>query len=425
MLTREQNEALTRVEGEAPMGRLMRKWAWIPFAIPSQIKVGEAPLKVRLLGEDFVAWRAPDGRIGFIDRDCPHRGASMALARNEGCVLRCIFHGWTVDVSGKVVEALTHQPDPEAFAARVKVNHYPVREAGGLVWVWLGGEPVAEFPKLPFFELPEGHVWMTVTKAACNWLQGVEASLDSAHVGTLHKSWVPRQTEFDIRAYGSTRKANFLQALAPRYEVDRTPWGMSAIALREMPDGSNHLRATQYVAPYINMVPRAPYGNGSLFIAVPVDDENHLLFFGFFSRQDQIGLDTPRVAAMVTNGRFVLEDYAPVKAGREDNYGQDRELMAQGHHSGFGENLLVEDMVTQISMGPIRDRTRDHLSSSDVAIVQARLLLLQALRNDAEGRHPLAPADPRYLMEDAMPVDALAPPDSEWRKVLAGQRQTA
>ena len=418
MLTAAQNEALTRVTGDAPMARLLRRWAWIPFAISSQIKVGEAPLKVRLLGEDFVAWRAPDGRLGFIAQACPHRGASMALARNEGCVLRCIFHGWAIDVSGKVVEAATHQPDPEAFAAKVKVKHYPVREAGGLVWVWLGGEPMAEFPKLPFTEIPVDQVFMTVTRSACNWLQGVEASLDSAHVGTLHKSWVPRQAEFDRRAYGATRKTNLLGALAPRYEVERTPWGMSAVALRELPDGSNHMRATQYVAPFINIVPRAPYGNGSIFIAVPVDDENHLIFFGFFSEQEPMGPEASRLQAMIGDERLVPEDFAPFKGDRQNNYGQDRRLMAQGHHSGFGDNLLQEDIVTQVSMGPIVDRTQEHLSSSDVAIVQARMLLLQALKNDADGLHPLAPNDGRFLSREAMPVDAVAPPNAEWRKVL-------
>ena len=91
MLTAAQNDALTRVEGDAPMARLLRGWTWIPFALPSQIQPGDAPFKVRLLGENYVAWRAPDGRLGFIDERCPHRGVSMALARNEGCVLRCIF----------------------------------------------------------------------------------------------------------------------------------------------------------------------------------------------------------------------------------------------------------------------------------------------------------------------------------------------
>jgi len=317
MLTAAQNEQLTRVTGDAPMGRLMRNWAWIPFAVPTQLKPLDAPMKVRLLGTDYVAWRAPDGRVGFIAEACPHRRASMALARNEGCILRCIFHGWAIDVSGKVVEAPTHQPDPEAFAARVKVKHYPTHEAGDLVWVWLGeGEP-PPFPALPFTEVPEGQVWISVTKSECNWLQGVEAALDSAHVGVLHASWVQQINE---RGNGGTAGQTVLAAKAPRYEVERTPWGLSAIALRDLPDGGAFMRVTQYVAPYIGIVPRAPYGNGSIFIAVPVDDENHLLFFGYFSQQRPVNEGSPRIQSLVGDGRLVKEDFAPLKGDRETNW---------------------------------------------------------------------------------------------------------
>jgi len=149
MLTTEQNENLTRVEGNAPMGALLRSWTWFPFAISTQIVAGEAPTKVRLLGVDYVAFRTTDGQVGFIDEACPHRGVSMALARNEGCMLRCIFHGWAVNASGNVVEAPTHHGDKEAFLKGIHVRHYPVREQGGLVWVWLGDLPAAEFPDLP------------------------------------------------------------------------------------------------------------------------------------------------------------------------------------------------------------------------------------------------------------------------------------
>ena len=120
------------------MGALMREHYWIPAALPAQLVADGAPVRVRLLGRDYVAFRATDGRIGFFDEGCPHRGTSLVLARNEECGLRCIFHGWKIDVAGTVVDVPTHSPNPEAFAAKVPVAHYPTHEGGGIVWVWLG-----------------------------------------------------------------------------------------------------------------------------------------------------------------------------------------------------------------------------------------------------------------------------------------------
>lgn len=414
MLSAEQNANLTRVESGAPMGELLRSWAWFPFAISTQIAPGAAPLRVRLLGTDYVAFRTSDGQVGFIDEACPHRGVSMALARNEGCALRCIFHGWAVDASGKVVEAPTHHGDKASFLKGIRTRHYPVREAGGLIWVWLGELPAAAFPALPFFQLPEDHVWMTVTKVDCNWLQGVEGALDSAHVGTLHQSWVPRLAASTSAAGGTIALA--LKGTAPRYEIERTPFGLSATALRTLSDDSTYVRTTQYVAPFVNLVPGSGHNEGSIFIGVPVDDAHHLLFFGYFSEQLVLGEETPRVQALIGNDRIDRHDFAPFKGSREDNWGQDRAAMAAGHFTGFTDNLLEEDIVVQVSMGAIADRTREHPSSSDVAIVQARMLLLRALRNHQEGTPPLAPHHGGWSGDDALPIDRVVAAGEDWRR---------
>src|SRR5437879_3874356 len=138
MLTHEQNERMARVEGDAPMGVLMRESSWVPAALSVQLAPDGPPRRVRLLGRDYVAFRDTNGAVGFLDEGCPHRNASLVLARNEECGLRCIFHGWKVDVTGQVVEAPTHTPNPEAFAAKIQTRRYPTAEGGGMVWVWLG-----------------------------------------------------------------------------------------------------------------------------------------------------------------------------------------------------------------------------------------------------------------------------------------------
>jgi phenylpropionate dioxygenase-like ring-hydroxylating dioxygenase large terminal subunit len=419
MLTQSQNELLTRVEGEAPMGSLIRRWAWIPFALPTQLKPFDAPLKVRLLGSDYVAWRAPDGKIGFIDQACPHRRVSMALARNEGCILRCIFHGWAVDTSGKVVEAPSHHPDPEQFAASVKVNHYPTFEAADMAWVYLGqGEPPPR-PRLPMTELPDGQVWTTLTVGNCNWFQGVEGSLDSAHLSALHASWIPKLSPRTKDGQERTGADTVIMtADPPVYDVRRTPWGLTASALRKTRKGMTHLRANQFVAPFITIIPAFPYGTYNFFAIVPIDDTRHLFFNGFFSQKNRVDEHGPTVQQLIGNGRCVKENFAPLAGGPEVNFGQDRTAMANGHYSGFPNNLVEEDMVVQASMGPITDRTKEHLSSSDVALVQARMLMLRALKNEAEGKHPLSPSGGEYYHDDPMPIDAMVASDEDWSELL-------
>jgi phthalate 4,5-dioxygenase oxygenase subunit len=416
MLTREQNERLTRIEGDAPMGVLMREHCWIPALLSSQLEPDGAPRRVRLVGTDYVAFRDSDGRVGFLDEGCPHRNASLVLARNEQCGLRCIFHGWKIDVTGQVVEAPTHSPNPEAFAAKITARRYPTVEGGGLVWVWLGEREAPPFPHLPFTVLPDDHVWVTATNCACNWLQGVEATLDSSHIGTLHHAYISSYSEADV---ASTIGLS-LGALAPRYEVDRTSYGLDAIAVRPLDDGSAYVRTTKYVLPFVSLVPGSPGSTGAdvdgvIFIVSPVDDTHHVLFFGFWSNARPIeqGAEVgvpPSHRSIVGDRPFDKDDFGGFSGGRDDNWGQDREAMRRGHFSGFTGNLLQEDTVTQVSMGPIVDRTKEHLSSSDVAIIHARRVLLDALDNVAAGRPPVGARVPADHL-DVVPTDVVVAPD--------------
>jgi phthalate 4,5-dioxygenase oxygenase subunit len=407
VLTKEQNELLTRIEGDAPMGVLMREHCWIPALLSVQLEADGAPRRVRLVGRDYVAFRDTNGRVGFLDEGCPHRNASLVLARNEECGLRCIFHGWKVDVTGQVVDAPTHSPNPEAFAAKIKTRRYPVVEGGGLIWVWLGEREPLPFPHLPFTLLPDSHVWVTATKCACNWLQGVEATL----------AYITAYSKADT---GSTIK-NSLDARAPRYDVEHTSYGLDAIALRPLADGSCYVRTTKYVLPFISLVPGSPGSaggdvDGVIFIVSPVDDTHHLLFFGFWSVNREINdglyLGVPSAQQSIVGDRpFDVNDFGGFSGGRDENWGQDREAMRNGHFSGFTGNLLQEDTVTQVSMGPIVDRTNEHLSSSDVAVIHARRVLLQALENIAAGRAPVGTAPPQDHL-DVIPTDLVLPPDA-------------
>ena len=280
MVTREENELLTRLEGDAPMGRLMRDNYWIPFALSAHLVHGDAPMPVRLFGENYVAFRAEDGRVGFLDELCPHRRSSLLLGRIEGNAVRCIYHGWKIDVSGCVVECPNQALRPERFAANVHVDHFPVHEAGGVAWVWLGDADTPPlFPELPFVG-DDVHSFWCVSRVPCNWLQGVEGTIDSAHVGVLHHTWLSESAK--VEGYGNLGLAI---NQSPTYETEAAPHGLRAAALRRTDDGRTYVRITEYLMPLVTVVPvgRGRPRDGSMFVFAPVDDTHHLLFYGYFA----------------------------------------------------------------------------------------------------------------------------------------------
>jgi phthalate 4,5-dioxygenase len=189
MLTKEQNELLTRIEPGSVMGGMLREY-WVPACRAAKLERGGAPERIRLFGENFVAFRVPDGELGFFAEGCPHRCASLALARVEPGGIRCIFHGWKFDVEGRCIDMPTAPPElREQTAAKVPVRRFPVREAGGIVWVYLGKQQTPPpFPDYEFTHLPDAQVYPMRALINCNWLQGLEALLDSAHVSYLHIS---------------------------------------------------------------------------------------------------------------------------------------------------------------------------------------------------------------------------------------------
>jgi nitrite reductase/ring-hydroxylating ferredoxin subunit len=418
MVTSAENELLTRVEGEAPMGHLMRANYWFPFAISSHLLAGASPLAVRLLGENYAAFRAEDGRVGFFDELCPHRRASLLLGRLEGNGVRCIYHGWKLDVSGCVVEAPTQTVRAERFAASIKVVHFPVHEAGGLAWVWLGDGDPPSFPDLPFSDSRVPHRWWTVSRMPSNWLQGLEGTIDSAHVGVLHQTWHRVTAEM-------AKHANLAMALdqAPTYETELTSYGMRAAALRARADGHTYARVTEHLMPFVTVttVGRAKPRDGAVFVISPVDDTNHLLFFGAFA---DTPLETPEAQpGFVAPGELPdPSDFAGSSGDRLNAWGQDRRLLDDGHFTGFARNLLEEDAAVQTSMGPIVDRTEEHLSSGDLAVAQLRRMLLQAVED--RRNQSLPPGSARSETSVQMPnaLEGVLDDGERWQDLLLSQQ---
>jgi nitrite reductase/ring-hydroxylating ferredoxin subunit len=401
----EDNERLTRVTGDAPMARLLRENYWMPFARSEALKHGDAPMRVRLVGIDLVAFRGADGSVGLMNEYCPHRRASLALGRVEGCSLRCIYHGWRMDAQGRVVEVPSEGERSDLFASRVKVERRIAREGGGLVWAWLGQSEPPPLPPLPFLDAPAESRWTARAVVKCNWLQNLEGTQDSVHLNWLHQGF----------------HSSVVQTLtqAPRYEIEETAYGLRTAAIRASDDPSKvHLRVAEYIAPFYSFSPsRQPMipGDNACFIMVPVDDETHLMFFCLWDEKGPlVGLET------ITYPGLDPDDLLKGDFTRENNWGQDRAAMAEGHFSGYTTSLLHEDLGVQMSMGAIPDRTKEVLCSTDLAVVRTRSFLLDLLDRQQAG-DAIDGALAGYRADGHLPFSYAAGQEMDWRE--GGRRQ--
>ncbi|MGD9942806.1 MAG: Rieske 2Fe-2S domain-containing protein [Burkholderiaceae bacterium] len=403
MLNNEQNELLTRVEGSAPMGRMLRENYWVPAIKSGAVVAGGAPVRVRLLGSNYVLFRTTDGRLGCVDERCPHRGVSLALARNEGDALRCIFHGWAFTTEGNPVEVPTQVTAPERFAKSVKTNRYHARDAGGMIWLWLGapaGVSEPSFPDFEFLQLPLDQISIRMARIPANWFQGVEANQDSSHVGILHKNFVKGLGNLELMAKNPR----------PVYDVKRTRYGHQAATLRDLDDGRIYLRLTEYVMPWYSFVTPIDMDHSEriLIIAVPVDDTHMNLIY--------VRYDTER-AVSGDHYHQVLEtqDLSSIFAGEATNWGQDRAAMLNDDNfSGF-HNLVLEDVAVQLSMGAIADRAAEQLCSGDRAIVMARQIMVGAVTDYLAGKVPDSGHLEPGVLAGVRTRASFLPPGADWQ----------
>jgi phthalate 4,5-dioxygenase len=385
MLTAAENELLARTGAGTVMGNYLREF-WTPAVRAASLEADGAPARVRLFGRNYVAFRVTDGRIGFFDEECPHRCVSLSLARNEDNALRCLFHGWKIDVSGRLVEAPSEPPErQESFCANVKINHYPTREAGGLIWVYLGTRAVPpSFFDFEFARLPERQVDIRRAVLRCNWLQGFEGTLDTVHAGILHVGWTADPARRWEGAQGA--ELHVLSRKVPSATIEFQPrrYGFREGALRSMPDGSCYARIRDVVLPYYSFIPTPGGAACFVTIVVPIDDETHMQWYIIYDPVKPIA-EAARARLMAdTSGD--RDDFASDLGGWHNRWSQNRALMKTGHWTGIARPLPFEDFAVQEAMGPIMDRTREQLGSSDVTIVRTRRLLLEAARSFAEGK---------------------------------------
>jgi hypothetical protein len=246
----------------------------------------------------------------------------------------------------------------------------------------------------------------------CNWLQGLEGTIDSVHAGMLHRTWIELAATL-------AEHANMNFALeAPTYETEFTSYGMRAAAIRATSDGRSYVRVTEHFSPFVTVIPVGATleRTGSVFVVTPVDDTNHLLFFGTFGDSPHSAVPLHQIAMQSPD--YVPEndlDFAGLRGDRSNAWGQDRELMASGHFTGIGRSLLEEDAIVQTSMGPIVDRSKETLSSSDVAVAQNRRLLLDAIAAGEAGELPPGSARSAEPVRVPNGMELLVDADQSWR----------
>jgi len=412
MLSREDNELLCRVGPGTPMGEMFRRY-WIPAVLSREIPEPDSPpVRVRLLGEDLVAFRDSLGRVGLLDEHCSHRRASLFYGRNEECGLRCIYHGWKYDVEGTILDTPA-EPLESMMKHHVKHPAYPCREINGLVLTYMG--PRDTMPLVPNFAwltAPADHVeigdkyWNEN-----NWLQGVEGDCDSSHIDYLH-----RRAGMATRTLGDTMQLapGFGEAL--HFEVEREPWGLKVAAIRYVGDTHKYVRTNMFVPPCIGIPPTSRMVKGIVdgFHAVyqiPADDYNT------WRIDVNVKVSGPLGHSGGGNGRRreVGPDWKKV-ANSANEYLLDREKQRTRVYCGVDFGNHTQDACVTESMGQISDRTLEHLGVCDAQPIAMREFLLGALRAMEQGKDPpgIAFEPARNPYADIFTVNATVPLDVRW-----------
>jgi len=441
-----QNELITRIGPGTPCGDLMRRY-WQPVALLDEFDprldpaFEHRPLKpVRLLGQDFVLFRDAAGRWGLLDRDCPHRGADLKYARHEGDGIRCPFHGWKFDATGRCLETPA-EPAGSTLCRRVRQRSYPLRIAAGVIFAWLGPEDVTppELPAFDCFVAPPTHSFAFKGLWRCNWLQAFEVGIDPAHTSFLHRMLDEGEGE-DV--YGRQFRAPSVG------EVDGTRWPMTKImrefcspeirheevapgltritTLRRIDDAHTHVRVTHAAFPHTFVIPLSETVTITQ-MHVPIDDTHTWWYSLFTSFDTPLDKEKMRAQRMVNT---VLPDWSP-RMGAHNDWGFSPEEQRTRTYLGMGEaDINVHDQWAVESMGPIQDRTREHLGTTDKVIIANRRMLLKAIETVRAGGTPPMALDAAAAASLTGPdtIDCIAPSqgwESFWREQAAAKRDGA
>ena len=423
MLSVEDNQRITRVGPGTEMGNLMRQY-WIPFLQSKDVEIDGQPYRIKLLGEDLVAYRGSDGLVGLVDHACPHRGAPMVFGRNEKGGLRCVYHGWKFDTTGRCHD-MPAEPENSPMVDRVKIKSYPVRERNGILWAYMGNETIENMPSLPNVEwnlVPVENVAISMRIQECNWLQALEGEIDSAHAAILHGR---------VDASGSIDQWKQAKDLSPKFECVTHDAGVSIGSRRKVGNNQNYIRVNQFLMPFWTFVPPfSQYPELSGHAWVPMDDEHTLCVMFSYHPTQPLYEKTRKIfneghagreSAHASQGSFlsfpVTTPYRNYwsKFNRSNAYQFSYESQVDKFNSGM-PGLWIQDAACQSGVAAIYDRSKEHLGTTDTGIAMTRRLLLQSLKKlTSEGLKPPSSIDPNKLMFRAISI--LVPEGGDWQSL--------
>jgi phthalate 4,5-dioxygenase len=440
MLSAEQNRRLTQVSSGTPGGNLLRSY-WQPIALLDEFDpeldatMAMRPVKpVQLLGQDFVLFKDDAGRFGLLDRDCPHRGADLSYGRREAQGLRCPFHGWMFDITGRCLET-PGEPQGSKLCERIQQRSYPVVEKNGILFAYLG--PTSEqqapppFAALDCFVAPSTHVFAFKGLLECNWVQALEVGIDPAHASFLHRFFDDEDLsqsygrQFRGASAGTDIPMTRLlrEFVSPQIDVQPTPYGMRLTALREIGTDQVHVRVTNQLFPQAFVIPLSAEVTITQW-HVPIDDERsywYALFTSFTTPINKQQMRDQRLAL------YTLPNYQP-RVGKHNRYGFNASEQAKQTYTGMGADINVHDQWAVESPGAIQDRTREHLGTTDKAIIAFRRQLFKAMESVENNVTP-----PMVLSQEAadqmhgpITVDTIAAKQSwqqDWLQVDTDRRQ--
>ena len=278
MLTAEENDILTQTDAGMPMGEYFRRF-WQPVALSEELPDPDGePLRVTVMGEHLVAFRDTEGRIGLMDRVCPHRGADMFFGRNEECGLRCVYHGWKFDVNGKAMD-LPNVPPGVRHHETVRIKTYPTREFGQIIWAYMGPQngKMPDVPKMEFGLMSDEKCYVMKQMLECNWAQAMEGDLDTSHFSFLHMPAPHVQTTENKDANSPNRHLEWMRRDGrPKFDILDHDVGFVVGGARAT-DEDNELywRMTQFMLPSHGTGPATVPGETYYgFTLVPIDDHS-------------------------------------------------------------------------------------------------------------------------------------------------------
>ncbi|MPZ15485.1 MAG: Rieske 2Fe-2S domain-containing protein [Chloroflexi bacterium] len=400
-------DALTRVGPGTPGGDLLRRY-WHPVALAEEIPPGGAPVPVRIMSEDLVLFRDEQGRPGLLGLHCSHRGADLSYGRTEDGGLRCLYHGWLYDRSGRCLEQ-PGEPAGSTFHERIRHPAYPCVERADAIFAYLGPGEAPEFPNYEFLVVPNENVFAIKLFHACNWMQGNEGNIDLLHLSFVHHMVSSNGSDVAPGPIDHRGAAPYRE----KVEAELTSYGLRVCKVRELNDEEKEFYLCTYVAPNWYAFPGGIVGDDghSLNWHVPVDDTHHWKFTFIFNRKQPLNKHAIR------SGRQAMTEGYRSARHIQNRYLQDRESM-DTYYAGMGTVFQAHDMCMTVGAGPIQDRSQEHLTTQDAAMVAARTLLLKGARDIAAGRDPQGVI--RERQQNRFPrlftwTSAIVPKDTDWK----------